>query len=151
MEVFDAMWNEVNKIIHSNNNFLITSHINPDGDSLGSEIALYHYLRRKNKNVLILNGSDCAPRYQYLMEGGEVGIFDESQTESIFKDIEVLFILDTTEKERLGSLKGPVLASNAVKICIDHHPLSNHLGDVEIVDTNACATGELIFNFLKAS
>ena len=151
MGLKQAMWTEIFKIIQSNNNFLITSHVNPDGDSLGSEIALYQFLRSKKKNAVIINGSDCAPKYKYLMEGGEVQIFQETQFKAIFSEVEVIFILDTTEKERLGPLKDYILESPVIKICIDHHPITNHLGDLEIVDTSACATGELIFYLLKAA
>jgi len=133
-------------LIRNNRNFVITSHVNPDGDSIGSELALYKYLKNLHKNAKIINHSLTPENYVFLDTEKIIEKFDENKHKQFIYDSEVIFILDTNEYSRLRSLEDHVKNSTAKKVCIDHHLGTNPNGfDYYISDIESPATGEILF------
>jgi len=137
--------------IRTNERFVLTSHVNPDGDGLGSELALYHLLKEQKKDVRIINASPIPAVYQFMDPDAAVfKTYDEHDREYILQS-DVIFVLDISEMHRLGALEEPISQSPAVRICIDHHPTNNFPGDILFTDEQAVATGELVLQLIKQS
>ncbi|MDY0269828.1 DHH family phosphoesterase [Trichloromonas sp.] len=129
--------------IEAGASFLVASHESPDGDAMGSTLALTHFLREWGKEVLPYN-RDGIPRDYAFLPGSE-RVVSEIPPGASF---DVGFILDAGELRRAGSGLKDVCRS---LVNIDHHPFSENFGDVYYVDEEACATGVLIYRLVKAS
>ncbi|MBN1218614.1 MAG: bifunctional oligoribonuclease/PAP phosphatase NrnA [Anaerolineae bacterium] len=131
-------------------NFVLTSHVNPDCDALGSELALAEHLRNLGKKVTILNSDPVPPAFRFLDPQKSIKRYTQAKHASLIKRAEVIIVLDASGGwERLGRV-GEVLAqAEALKICIDHHPEATDFVDVAVVDSEAAATAELIYDLLR--
>ena len=141
---------DIVSLIKNNQEFILTSHVNPDGDSIGSEIALYLYLKSLGKNARVLNYSPTPDNYTFLDKDRVIEQFDENTHKELIEKADVIFILDTNEYQRVRTLAPYIKASKAKKILIDHHLGFNPDDfDLYIVDTDSPATGEILYSFFK--
>lgn len=131
-------------LILSKHRFLITSHVRLDGDAIGSELALYHFLRDMGKEVGIYNQDETPHNYLFL-PGSEVVM----HTLNTVEDDDAIFVLDCSEIERIGEAAPRVMAAKCI-INIDHH-ISNggNLG-ASLIDATSSSTGEILFRLIKA-
>jgi phosphoesterase RecJ-like protein len=129
---------------------LLTTHQNPDGDGIGSEIALAAYLRSMGKTPHILNPDPTPERYRFLDPRSEVGAFEEKGGAERVRSCDLLFMLDNSSLNRLGRMEEAVRGSEAVRICIDHHDTTDGFWTVNLIDETACATGEIIYDLVCA-
>lgn len=144
------MLEKIINLIKNSNNFVITSHVNPDGDSIGSEIALCLYLKNLGKNARIINYSLTPDNYKFLNKYGIIEKFNENIHIDIINNSDVIFILDTNEFSRIRTMASYIQQSSAKKICIDHHLVSDNNGfDYSIFDTESPATGEILYNLFS--
>src|SRR5699024_6508710 len=134
---------EAIKIIEKSNNIFIASHINPDGDNIGSILALALALIKQGKTVFALE-SDRSPANLNFLPGFEL---IKKYTEDM-EDVGTLITVDSSDPGRLGDNRSLLNKANYV-INIDHHKSNTNFGDINIVDSKAAATGELIFDFIK--
>jgi len=128
----------------------LTTHINPDGDGIGSEICLHRYLVSRNIESRIINTEPLPLRYAFLDPRGAVEVFDAARHEQFLREADLVVMLDNSAVSRLGPLEPAVRASRATTVCIDHHNVLEPFWMINIVDENACATGELVFQIIKA-
>jgi phosphoesterase RecJ-like protein len=131
------------QLIGRSQTFLIASHEGPDGDAIGSTLALTNMLRAMGKDVVAYN-HDPAPLDYAFLPGFDtiVASLDESET------FDAGFVLDAGELSRAGSW---IRERCQTLVNIDHHPYSEDFGDIYYVDTEACATGVLIYRLLQAA
>ncbi len=129
---------------------LLTTHQSPDGDGIGSEIALASCLRSLGKPPLILNPDPVPERYRFLDPGGEVGTFEEEGGAGAVGSCDLIFMLDNSSLGRLGKMERAIRESEAVRVCIDHHDTTDGFWTVSLMDENACATGEIIYDLVCA-
>lgn len=122
---------------------VLTTHLNPDGDAIGSEVALALALHDAGKSVQIINHSDTPPQYRFLGDLFPITVGSQVDVQTI-ADASQIIVLDANQLSRLGSLEGPVRASRATKVCIDHHPNPEPFADVTIVDESSAATGQIV-------
>lgn len=142
----DGMLKNIVELIKNNQNFVLTSHVNPDGDSIGSELALYYYLINLQKNANIINYSSTPDNYLFLDKSKIIEKFDENKHKEVLLNSDVIFILDTNEYKRLKNMENWVANSPAKKICIDHHLGSNKNGfNLYATDESSPATGEILY------
>ena len=127
---------------------LLTTHQSPDGDGLGSEIALAAYLKSMGKTPFILNPDPTPDRYRFLDPAGEVRVFEERDGAEIVRSCDLIFMLDNSSLNRLGKMESAIRGSEAVRICIDHHDTTDGFWTVNLIDETACATGEIIFDLV---
>jgi bifunctional oligoribonuclease and PAP phosphatase NrnA len=137
------------EIFKSKTTFVLTTHINPDGDGLGSEVALALYLTGKGKSVAIINQSETPAYYKFMHALFPIATFSAAKHGSIIKDAEVIVALDTNSPARFSAMKENVMESRANKICIDHHLDREEFADLYLIDEKATATGEIVYNLLK--
>lgn len=159
------MWSEVYRLISEKQHFIITTHTNPDLDALGSELALDEYLRSLGKEVSILN-SDSVPRpLRFVDPDRRLRTFSPGRHQPIVERAEIIFVLDASGGwERVGRI-GQALAARArhplarakqpidgaTVICIDHHPDPVDFAHLAVVNPDAAATAELIFDLITGS
>jgi len=137
------------KIVSQNQRFVLTTHVNPDPDGIGSELALARFLVSKGKEAVILNHSATPSNCAFLDPDKIVLQFDSSQHSQIVLSAEAIFILDSNHPDRLESLKPLVLRSSATKVCIDHHLDKADFADLYILDEQSTATGEILYHLLR--
>ncbi|MBI5418151.1 bifunctional oligoribonuclease/PAP phosphatase NrnA [Candidatus Poribacteria bacterium] len=134
---------EIAKFIKENDNFLISAHINPDGDSTGSQLGLFGILKKLNKKVKIIDADPIPRIYRFLPFSAEK--VTEYNGEVKF---DAAIILDCGDIKRVGKL--PVnLESIKTIINIDHHISNDFFGNLKYVDPNASSSGELIFRLMN--
>jgi phosphoesterase RecJ-like protein len=131
--------NEVIEVLKGKDNFLVTAHINPEGDSIGSQLSVYHILRDLGKKAVMAGNYTVPENLKFLPEAG-----------SILCDIpedfrpEVAIVLDCPTKERVGNLAG-YLDDIKMIVNIDHHVSNEYFGDVNWVEAESSSVGEMIF------
>ena len=138
-----VVFDKIEEAINKNKNFLILTHVNPDGDALGSQLALRRILRSLNKNVYALAEERIPPMYKFLPDIDKI-YTDYKRFKSRF---DVVFILDCPTIARVGKIES--LISDSLIINIDHHPGRRKEMDIVFKDTNAAATAILIYKLFK--
>jgi phosphoesterase RecJ-like protein len=128
--------------------FVLTTHVNPDGDGIGSEIALASWLRERGKDVRVINHSPLPAVYRFLDTAGNVATFASPRDVPAIRAADVIVVLDTNHPDRLQSMKDTVLGSPAVKVCIDHHLDPDPFASHTLIDADATSTGEILYRLL---
>jgi phosphoesterase RecJ-like protein len=126
---------------------VLTTHINADGDGVGSEAALARFLIRGGAQVTLVNPTPVPKTLAFLVEGLNAHAPTDPAGEGALKEADLLLLLDTSEASRLGAVAAR-LGATRVGI-VDHHPPSDDShAEIVVRDTSACATGELIYDLL---
>lgn len=129
----------------------IVSHRNPDGDAVGSSLALYFLLQKlKNQSSLFL--PSAIPDFFEWMPGSDlflIGDHQPEQIEKIIRDAEVIFCLDFNQLDRIDKIGEWIGESGAVKILIDHHLNPGNFCDYVFSDTSASSTCQLILEWIQ--
>jgi phosphoesterase RecJ-like protein len=131
------------QLIERNQTFFVAAHEGPDGDAIGSTLALTNALREMGKDVVAYNRDRAPLEYEFLP--GYETVLNQIDDSLIF---DVGFVLDAGELERAG---GWIRERCQKLVNIDHHPYSENFGDIYYVDTQACSTGVLIYRLLQAA
>ncbi|MDA9898033.1 bifunctional oligoribonuclease/PAP phosphatase NrnA [Flavobacteriales bacterium] len=129
---------------------VITTHKGPDGDAMGSSLALYNYLLKKGHSVQVITPNDY-PKFLKWMKGDKQVIeycFHQEKATRITAKAELIFCLDFNILSRIDTYAPVVEAANAPKVLIDHHQQPDTF-DFNFSDTSACSTAQLIFEFLE--
>ncbi len=128
----------------------LTTHVNADGDGCGSVVALWHLLIGMGVRAAITNPTPFPDRYRFLLNGAE-GADKSSDAVKHLERADVIVVLDISDSGRLGHLARVIDATRAPVACIDHHASTGSLPDgPRMVDPEACATGELIYDLLRS-
>jgi bifunctional oligoribonuclease and PAP phosphatase NrnA len=144
-------WTPLADLIETHDRFLVTTHVRPDGDALGSEVGLTGLLRQKGKDVRVVNASFTPPRYNFLDPAGT--LFEHFGTmvqPADLADREVAVILDLSAWGQLGDMAGWVKGFTGRRLVIDHHQGQDDLGATFLKDPGAEATGALVFRAIRA-
>lgn len=143
------MLDDVLALIRENDQFFITTHLNPDGDAVGSQLALGRFLEKLGKTVAMVNTDDLAYGLDWLPGADRVEVFDGSlhQHEAL-AEADVVFVLDTNDEERLGKVGSLVQDATATTVLVDHHLEPEQWFDVQFVRNTAAATGELVYEII---
>jgi phosphoesterase RecJ-like protein len=137
------MTEQLLQLIERSQTFLVVAHESPDGDAIGSTLALANALREMGKDVVAYNKDHAPAEYAFLP--GYDSVVREVPDTQIF---DVGFVLDAGELKRAGTW---IRERCRCLVNIDHHPFSEDFGDIYFVDTQACATGVLIYRLLQAA
>jgi phosphoesterase RecJ-like protein len=141
-------WSPFVQLVQRHQRFLLTTHVRPDGDGLGSQLALADALERQGKQVRLVITSRMPARYEFLDRAGRIERFTPPGT--AWQDAEAVIVLDTGTWKQLDEF-GPFLARLTVpKVVIDHHQTQDNLGALRLVDTTAEATGRLVYEAILA-
>ena len=144
-------WTPLADLIETHDRFLVTTHVRPDGDALGSEVGMAGLLRQKGKDVRVVNVSPTPPRYDFLDPDGNLfEHFNRTVQPEALDDREVVVILDLSAWNQLGDMAGFIREFRGPKVVIDHHVSQDDLGAEFLKDTAAEATGTLVMQAFRA-
>ena len=128
---------------------MLTTHVNPDADAIGSEIAFYFILKELGKKVFIINHSATPYNLEFLDLDKKIERYDEQKHANIFNQADVLVALDFNRSDRVVRMQTKFKESKKLKICLDHHQDPEDFADHHFIDTNYSATGQIIYDFIK--
>ncbi len=141
---------ELKNLLSAKQNVVITTHVNPDGDAIGSSVALLNFLIKMGHDVSVIVPNDY-PDFLKWMKNDELIInYSNSKNESQekIKNASLIFCLDFNNLNRINELGDYISDSKAKKVLIDHHLDPIDFYDFKIHDVKASATAELVYNFL---
>jgi bifunctional oligoribonuclease and PAP phosphatase NrnA len=139
----DAKFAEIGRALREHSKFAVLSHVRPDGDALGSTLALALSLKELGKEVRAWNEEGMLEKYNFLARAELL-----TQPPSAPEDFDVAIALDTAVQNRLGTTATAAVGSAKLWINIDHHPSNPRYGDLVYIDPTAPATGQILFEFL---
>jgi bifunctional oligoribonuclease and PAP phosphatase NrnA len=134
---------EIGDVLRAEQRFAVLGHVRPDGDALGSQLALALSLKQLGKEVTVWNEDGLLEKYSFLPGGALLTQPREPQ------DFDVAIALDTATQTRLGTA-GDAVRSAKTWINIDHHPSNPGYGDLVYIDPTSPATGQILFELIKS-
>jgi phosphoesterase RecJ-like protein len=137
---------EVWRILSGAGRVLLTTHLRPDGDGIASELALFMVLRSLGKEVIIVNQDPTPEIYQWLPHAGAITVY-EPGTEETHPPPDVAVLLDCAARSRIGE-SYRVVAKAALVVCVDHHEMTECMGDVRYIDPRASSIGEMLYHLI---
>ena len=136
------------KYIHGSNDFVVTSHVNPDGDNIGSTLSIYYFLKKINKNVYYVMNDEMPLNMRFLIE--DIDIIDSNKFKELNIDNYTLITLDCGDKNRICVDED--IKNNCIKLInIDHHSSNDFYGDLNYVVAEESSTCELVYNLIIRS
>ncbi|MCB0403534.1 MAG: DHH family phosphoesterase [Bdellovibrionales bacterium] len=135
-------------LIKSSKSPLITTHHHPDGDGLGSQVALYSGLKQLGKRALAMNADAVPPKFKFLDPSYSIQCY---RSPADVKGVDLVLVADTGDWRMLGSFAEPLQRIGCPVIFLDHHPpVQKASSAIHWVDVNCQATGELVFSLLSS-
>ena len=131
----------------------IISHVNPDGDAIGSSLGLYHFLCQDGHENVSVVSPNSYPDFLSWMPGAEKIILASDQYELAIKaidDADIIFCLDFNDPKRTDNLSEALIRSKGKKILIDHHLDPFNEFDLIFSQTNVSSTAELVYEVISA-
>lgn len=139
------------RLLHEGERFALLTHLNADGDGLGSQMALYGFLRSRDKQARMINHDPVPPNYGFLQLAAQIEVHAPGAgTGRFIEEADAVFVLDNGSVARLGSLAEPFRASRGQRVCIDHHETRDDCWDLELIDPAASASGEIVHELVEA-
>ena len=140
----------VEKIVLDNERFVILSHKNPDGDALGSSLALCHYLKARGKDATVVLPNAFPDFLAWLPGVNDVVVYDKNcdKAQEVVSKADAFFCLDFNALNRIGDVSEAVANSNAPKLLVDHHLFPSDEFVVKISFPEACSTSELVYRVI---
>lgn len=146
----EHLWREAEALIDAHHRFLLTTHANPDGDGLGSQVALMHHLRARGKEVRLVNPSPFPAHLGFLDPQGEAIVIPDGDDGTPLPPADAVVILDASNWNRMLSLGRRLRDRGLPSLTIDHHPEKREpAGDIRLIDESAAATGELVYRLIE--
>ncbi len=143
------MWQKVKSVIRQNRSFLVTTHVFPDGDAVGSELALALILKKLGKKVTVLNDHSLPKIYQFLDPGHIAKVYGEKH-HRLIEACDAALIVDVSTLERMGQIGVAIRRAGIPTVCIDHHRTNSHFADLNVVDGTSASTGEMVDALAKS-
>jgi bifunctional oligoribonuclease and PAP phosphatase NrnA len=133
---------QIARALRENQRFAVLSHVRPDGDALGSQLAFGLSLKKLGKDVCIWNEEGMLEKYSFLPQADLL-----SKPPAEPEDVDVVLALDTAIQNRLGATVAAIKSAK-LWINIDHHPSNPGYGDIVYIDPHAPATGQILFELM---
>ncbi|MDT0676103.1 DHH family phosphoesterase [Autumnicola musiva] len=132
-------------------NIVIVPHKGPDGDAMGSTLALWHFLKEKEHNVKVIAPNDYPHFLKWLPGNEEVLIYENNKqiADELIDEAEIIFTLDFNTLSRSGLMEEPLEKSEAVFIMIDHHQEPATYADYTYSDAEMSSTCQMVYHFIE--
>jgi phosphoesterase RecJ-like protein len=130
---------------------VVTTHVKPDADALGSSLGLANYLKKNGHSVTVITPSDYPDFLNWMPGNSDVVIFHKERpatATALINDAEIIFCLDFSSLKRINELGGMIEKAAAKKVLIDHHLEPEQFADFELWDVSAASTAELVFRLI---
>ena len=140
----------IKQLLTTPKNIVIVPHKNPDGDAIGSILALYHYLIKYQHKVTVMVPNDY-PNFLKWLPGNDNILKHDTETEaceSYIKNADIIFTLDFNTFHRTGNMETVLAESDALKIMIDHHQAPDDYATYIFSDVSMSSTCEMIYHFI---
>ena len=138
-------------LLSQKRNIVITTHRGPDGDAMGSSLALYNLLTNLGNDVSVITPNDYASFLHWMPGNEKVIEYDGNETlaDRITNSAELIIMLDFNSKNRLDKYSDSVFSTDAYKVLIDHHQDPDmKIADLIFSDPNSCSTAQLLYEVL---
>lgn len=145
MSDYSNIIREISKAINNGRNIYISSHMNPDGDSIGSLMALGLAIEQLGKKIYFLKSDTIPNTFKFLPH---IDRIKDHKDIDIDSDTDVFIILDCSNEDRIGGLIRYSKKVNTL-INIDHHIDNDNFGDINLVDPSRASTGEIVFDLIE--
>lgn len=142
---------ELQRLLSIPKDIVLTSHRNPDGDAIGSTLALYHFFRRQGHSVTMIVPSDFPENLSWMEGIRDMLVYDDDpeDVKDLFEKKDIVFCLDFNAIDRIDKLGQLFIdKEEIVKVMIDHHLFPEAFPDFTLSDTSASSTCELVFRFI---
>ena len=144
---------EIKKYIENGSKIAITTHTNPDGDAIGSSLAIYHYLKRLGATVTAVVPNKFPGFLHWLNSSQDMVVFesDAKEAKKVLSEADLIFCLDYNALSRVGAVADDLKSATAKRILIDHHiaPETESFNYI-ISDVTSSSTCELVYEFIVA-
>ena len=143
---------EAKKLLQDSKKIAIIPHRNPDGDAMGSTLALYHFLKKINHQPVVISPNEFPDFLAWLPGAQDVLVYekDRNGTKNILEKAELIFTLDFNALHRTGEMENVLNMLKVPFIMIDHHQAPDGYANVTFSDTRYGSTCEMIYDFIDA-
>lgn len=138
------------RLVETHRSFVLVTHVNPDGDAIGSEVGLARYLLSRGASVRIVN-DDVTPKNLVYMEesGPRAERYDAATHDPVFEAAGLVVLLDNSAPDRLGRVEQVAMRHASKVLCIDHHPTRGTPWAFNLIEDTASATTVLVYRFVR--
>ena len=148
----DKAFKDLSEKLKTPSNISIVTHVNPDGDAIGSALGLSHFLRELDHQVSVITPNEAPEFLQWLPGYQDVFSFDKAKDKSVqaIASSHIIFFLDFNSLSRLEEIDPYIQQSSALRVHIDHHPEDKNWADYNFKTTKVSSTAEIIYEFIRA-
>lgn len=146
MNRINDFFREATRFLSEGERFLVVSHVDPDGDAIGSTLAVGHLLRLLGKRAVMVNASPVPAKYAILPGAEEIAKLQELRDKSPFTRV---IAVDVADVERMGDCFS-LIASDALLLNIDHHRTNTRFGTHHLINPEAAATAEVLYDWIES-
>ncbi|MEW7291338.1 DHH family phosphoesterase [Aquimarina sp. 2304DJ70-9] len=142
---------EIKELLRSSKNIVITTHKNPDGDAIGSTLALHQYLSALGFNSTVITPNEYPQFLKWIPGEDSILKFDNGNKTAIseIEKADLIFTLDFNHLSRSGEMESALAKSEATFIMIDHHQQPDTYAKYVYSDTAMCSTCQMIYHFIE--
>ena len=150
------VWRQFHEAVEKAGRILLSTHENPDGDGIGSQLAICEHFKRMGKEVRILNGSQIPSVYEFLDPNGWIEIYDRARDVDWLKGCDLAVVFDLGDFRRLLKVGEDLLEHKIELAGIDHHPQMGYTAVsgtpyvFSLIDFSAPSTGTLVWQYLRS-
>ncbi len=143
---------EAKRLLQGSKKIAVIPHRNPDGDAMGSTLALYHFLKKMNHQPVVVSPNEFPDFLAWLPGSAEVLIYekDKTGTKDILEKAELIFTLDFNALHRTGEMEQVLSTLQAPFVMIDHHQAPDSYAGITFSDTRYGSTCEMVYDFIEA-
>jgi phosphoesterase RecJ-like protein len=130
--------------------FVLVTHVNPDGDAIGSQVGLGRFLSSLGLEVRVVNQDPTPRELRFLtFDGPEAESYEADRHDGLLDAADAIVLVDNSAPDRLGRMELPVRARTVKTFCIDHHPTRETPWAGNVIDTSACATAVIVYELIR--
>lgn len=145
MDSYQKALQEASEFIKEHDHFLVISHVNPDGDAIGSSMAVAHLLTNLGKKYVVANAGAVPRRFSFISGIDQLMDFSMQEPNSTFSSV---IALDAADEQRMGSTVQYMDEGRAI-LNIDHHPTNTMFGNVNVILASAASTTEILYDLIE--
>ena len=142
-------------LIHDARRILVTTHVKPDGDAIGSLVAMHALLSQQGKEVQPVLLSSPPPWYRHLLPDSVPILSEPEHVEALangqWGTFDLVILLDVNSRNQLPRIETYLDRVDIPVLVVDHHATADHLGSLELIDDAAAATGLLIYEWARTA
>jgi bifunctional oligoribonuclease and PAP phosphatase NrnA len=140
----------VRDLIFRSRRCVLVTHVNPDGDAIGSEVGLGRHLQSLGLEVRIVNSDATPPELKFLeSDGPRAEAYDPARHDALLDACDAIVLIDNSAPDRLGRIEAAVRERVAKTVCLDHHPTRTTPWAHNVIDTSASATAILVYELIR--